>query len=427
MSFECGSAEHDLTRRQVLGAFAGAAGASVGLGGLLNPAVADQIKRKQKQVLLIWTDGGMSQFESWNPKPGTEHGGPFRAIPTTVPGLQFSELMPKTAKQAHHLAVVRSMKTKDENHSSGVPRILRGDPPNRGVDYPHLGSAVAKFMHPEENTLPPYIHVKPGNSAFHYRDAGFLGAKYGALTLGDGRPPVHVHRPETVTDDVELARQELRQRHNRRFAVGRQKGPIDAHTYAYNMAARLMSHVDLFDPSKLSKRDIERYGTHQLGRHLLQARRLLEAGTTFVRVTSYHWDTHGDNFNSHLRMMPDFDRPFAALIEDLHASGMLENVLVIAMSEFGRTPKINEKLGRDHWPESWSLALAGCGLKSGVIIGDTDKLGLDILTEPYDIGHLFFTVFTALGLNPLAKYEHKGQSLPAIDPNCHKVIKGVLA
>ena len=158
----CGSIAHRISRRRLLGAFAGGiAGAQMtGLGGLLQPVVAEQVRRHGRQVLLVWIDGGMSQFESWNPKPETEHGGPFRAIPTRVEGVHFSELLEHTAKQAHHLTVIRSMETKDENHSSGVPRMQRGDPPNRGVPYPYLGSAISHFVRNPKNALPPYIHIK---------------------------------------------------------------------------------------------------------------------------------------------------------------------------------------------------------------------------------------------------------------------------
>src|SRR5262245_24294025 len=177
----CKPWEHRLSRRRLLGSLAGAAGAT-GLGGLLDlarPARAEELKKKSKQVLFIWIDGGMSQLESWDPKPGTRFGGPFRAISTSVPGIQVSELLPRTAKQMHHLALVRSMCTKDNAHSSGVGRIQRGDPKNRGVTYPFFGSAVAKLLGPGESGLPPYIWIKPGSGGFIYQDAGFLGAKYG--------------------------------------------------------------------------------------------------------------------------------------------------------------------------------------------------------------------------------------------------------
>jgi len=396
-------------------------------GGLLQPALAQQLKSKRKQVLFIWLDGGMSQLESWDPKPGTDFGGPFRAIPTSVTGIQISELMPQTAKQMHHLAVIRSMCTKDENHSTGVPRMLRGDPKNRGVDYPYLGSAVTKLMGDPANGLPPYVWIKPYSGGFIYQHAGFLGAKYGALALGNGKPPAHIHRPEEVTDAAEQARNALRLKADARFRKGRRSAEVDAYDYSFETALQLMRRKELFDDGHAPSKDAERYGTHPLGRHLLQARRLLEAGVQFVQVTSYHWDTHGDNFNMHQALVPQIDRPFAAVLTDLHDRGMLDNVLVVLMSEFGRTPKINQRIGRDHWPEAWSLALAGCGIRRGVVEGRTTANGAFVDDSGYDVGHLFHTVFNALGIDSKkTEYDNSGQPLPIAHDDCGP-IKAVLA
>src|SRR4051812_1097943 len=168
----CRPLEHQISRRRWLGGVAaGTAGAALGLA---RPALADQIRRKNKQVLFIWLDGGMSQLESWDPKPNTQFGGPFRAISTSVPGTQVCELLPRTARQMHHLAVVRSLCTKDNSHSAGVARIQRGDPANRGVAYPFFGSAVARWLGPGDGGLPPYVWVKPGSGGFNTDDAGVL-------------------------------------------------------------------------------------------------------------------------------------------------------------------------------------------------------------------------------------------------------------
>src|SRR6476660_3404165 len=162
----CTPFEHGLSRRQWLG---GVAGSAVGALGLCRPAVAEELRQRRKQVLFIWLDGGMSQLESWDPKPNTQFGGPFRAIPTSVPGIHVSELLPKTAKQMHHLALVRSLCTKDNSHSAGVARIQRGDPKNRGVTYPFFGSAIAKMIGPGDSGLPPYVWIKPGSGGFVYQ------------------------------------------------------------------------------------------------------------------------------------------------------------------------------------------------------------------------------------------------------------------
>ena len=408
----CNRREHNFSRRQVLGSLAGTAGMG-GLGTLLDAAVAEEIKRKNRQVLFIWLDGGISQLESWDPKPASEFGGPFRSIPTALPGTHFSELAPHTAQIADRLAVIRSMSTKDENHSSAVPRVQRGDPKNRGVTYPFLGSAVSHLLPPPENQLPSYMHVKPGRGGYMWKDAGFLGARYGALGLGDGKPPIHIRRPPQLDSAQAANRDRLRRLANSRFRKGRLDQFIKAYDYSYDMAAQLGRRQDLFDLDTLPAVDKERYGTHPLGRHLLQARRLLEAGVQFVKVTSYYWDTHADHFNMHRSLVPQIDRPFAALIRDLEDRGLLDQVVVVLMSEFGRTPKINNRCGRDHWPEAWSLVLAGAGLRRGVVVGKTTPNGAWCDGDEYDVGHLFHTIFHCLGIDATAEqYVNRGQPLP---------------
>src|SRR6185436_5443980 len=157
-------------------------------------------------------DGGMSQLESWDPKPNTQFGGPFRSIPTSVPGVHVSELLSKSAKQMHRLCVVRSLCTKDNSHSAGVARIQRGDPKNRGVTYPYFGSAVAKLLGAGDSGLPAYVWIKPGSGGFIHADAGFLGPKYGAVAFGDGKPPENMLRPETISNVDDDERNQLRVR-----------------------------------------------------------------------------------------------------------------------------------------------------------------------------------------------------------------------
>ena len=417
----CTPAEHRWSRRQILGAAAGCAGAA-GLGTLLRPAMAEELKRKQRQVLFIWIDGGMSQLESWDPKPNTVFGGPFRSIPTSVPGVHLSELMPRTAQIMHHLAILRSVHTQDNSHSAGVARIQRGDPKNRGVTYPYFGSAVAKLLGPGESGLPPYVWIKPGSGGFIHSDAGFIGPKYGAVAFGDGKPPENLLAPDSLNTADADERRLLQAAANERYAQHRRSEMGEATSYVYEVARTLMKRQDLFDTSKFEPKDVERYGTHEFGRHMLQARKMLEAGVTFVKVNSYGWDTHGDNFNGHLSLMPKFDQAFAAMIEDLGDRSMLDNVLVIAMSEFGRTPRINGHIGRDHWPEAWSIAMAGCGLKRGVTVGQTNDKGTYVTSEEHDIGALFHTWFACLGIDTATtEYDNGGQPLPLAHEGMHAV------
>lgn len=422
---ECGSIDHEISRRQMLCGAAGATGA-LALGGLLQPAVGGEIRKKQKQVLLIFNDGGMSQLESWDPKPGTDFGGPYRAIPTSVPGTHVSELLPHTAQQMHHLALVRSLNTHNPSHGSRM-FAFNGQPKNRGVRYPDLGPAVASFLHADDATLPPCVLVKPYSGGFDYKSAGFLGAKYGTLLLGEGKPPVHMLRPESLTDAASARRSEFRKLVNGRFARGRRAAETNAYDHSFNMADQLMKRRDLFDESAISAKDTQRYGTHKHGRHMLLGRKLLEAGVTYVEVRSYHWDTHSSNFDLHHTMVSGFDRPFAALIEDLAESGRLEHTLVIVLSEFGRTPKVNVGLGRDHWPQAWSMCLAGGGIKGGTVHGKTNANGTWVDDGEVGYADLFHTYFEALGIKSKSvEYDNGGQPLPVADEDA-SAIKTVLA
>jgi hypothetical protein len=322
----------------------------------------------------------------------------------------------------HHLAIVRSLCTQDDSHSAGVDRINRGDPKNRGVVYPYFGSAVAKLLGPGDSGLPPYIWIKPMSGGFVYKDAGFLGPKFGALALGDGKPPENLLRPEGMTLEEDADRNRLRELADKRYASQRRKEFTEANNYVFEMAAQLQKRRELFDEKSFAPKDVKRYGTHELGRHLLLARRLLESGVRFVKVNSYGWDTHGDNFNGSANLIPQFDKPFAAMIEDLAERKMLDNVLVIAISEFGRTPRINGHLGRDHWPQAWSSVMAGCGMQKGAVVGKTNERGSAVATEPFDIGHMFHTWFRALGVNPeIRQYDNGGQPLPIAHEGCHAV------
>lgn len=417
----CNHQEHCWSRRQILGSLAGAA--AVGrLGPLMRPAMGQELKGKQKQVIFVWLDGGISQLESWDPKPNTQFGGPFRSIPTALSGVHVCELMPKMAQRMDKVAVVRSVCTQDNSHSAGVPRIQRGDPKDRGVTYPYFGSAVAKFLGPGPSNLPPYVWVKPGGGGFKVEDAGFLGAKYGSLALGDGKPPENLLRHASVSEQDDAERNELRALADQRFAQYRRKRTVEANSAVFDMAAALMKRQDLFDESQVPEADWDRYGRTEFGRHMLIGRRMCEAGVTFVKVNSYGWDTHGDNFLGHQSLVPKVDQALAALIDDLTDRGLMESTLLIVMSEFGRTPRINGHVGRDHWPEAWSVMMAGCGIKAGTVVGATNEQGTFVSTEPYDIGHLFHTWFLALGIDAAkTEYDNGGQPLPIAHDDCHAI------
>jgi uncharacterized protein (DUF1501 family) len=415
--YACNSPMHAFSRRQFLaGATAGAA-TMLGFKDLLSPANADEIRRQEKRVLVIFLAGGVSQLETWDPKPGTSTGGPFQAIPTTVPGTHISELLPYTAHQAHRLAIIRGVNTAEDDHGKGAYIMQTGRRQSPAERSPHFGSVAAKLLGNEDSPLPGYIHVAPrGESGFNRNDAAFLGPRYASVTLGDGQPPANLLRPPTLTDLADMERNELRARLNQRFAHTRRSADTEAYTNSFAQAQQVMQRRNLFDLSQEAHQCRERYGNHEFGRHMLLARRLLESGVSFVKVTHSNYDTHHENFDFHIEQLGEFDKTFAALLDDLDTRGLLEKTLVVVMSEFGRTPTINRNFGRDHWSRAWSVALAGCGVRAGTCIGRTNDNGTAVTDRQVNGGHLFHTYFRALGLNPSRNHHHEGRPIPMADP-----------
>ncbi len=415
--YSCRSDEHVMNRRGFLGGVAGLGlGAASGLGSLFgrsgaaSAAMADQ----GKQMLVVWLAGGSSQLETWDPKPGTVTGGPFRAIETSVPGVKICELLPGTAKQMHRMALVRGVNTKEDDHGKGHYLMHTGRPQTPGAEHPHLGSIAARFLNPEEGPLPGYIHITPGGGGLGGSEAAILGPKYGALYLGNGQPPNNTGRP--LPPEADAARHALRRRMNDRFATRRRTAETDAYTTTYEQALQLMERREVFDVSKEPERDRDRYGSHDFGRHCLLARRLLEAGSTFVQVTHSNYDTHNENFAFHLEQLGEFDQGFSTLLDDLAQRGRLDNTLVVVMSEFGRTPSINYLYGRDHWSAAWSIALAGCGIKGGAVVGKTNDKGTEVVDRQVGAGHLFHTYLKAVGLDAKGDFLVNGRNIQVADP-----------
>lgn len=422
----CGSPEHTLSRRTFLGTLA--ATGSLAMPGLTGPLSAKELGEKRKQVLVVYLQGGVSQLETWDPKPGTSTGGPFQKIATSVPGIHISELLPETAKIMHRLAIVRGVNTRENNHSKGSYFMHTGRKQERNMDYPHLGSVVSKLTNAAEETgLPGYIHITPrGGSGFNSKDAAFLGPRYASVTLANGAPPPNLKRPTDLTLDADKQRNLLREKLNKRFGKRRPNADTEAYTGSYDQAAQLMARKELFDLSKEPTRNIDKYGKHDFGRNCLMARRLLEAGTTFVKVSHRNYDTHYENFDFHIEQLGEFDNTFATLINDLHERSLLQNTLVVVMSEFGRTPRINRNLGRDHWGTAWSVALGGHGINAGSVVGKTNKEGTKVVEREVHGGHLFHTCLQALGFDSTRNHYIDQRPIPMADPKAEP-IKEILA
>jgi len=421
--YACSSPEHALSRR----AFLGAGAASLGAMALAGPLAAGELKKQQKRVLLVWLSGGVSQLETWDPKPGTDTGGPFRAIPTSATGTHICELLPHTAKQMHRIAVIRGVNTAEDDHGKGAVIMHTGRRTEPGLDYPHLGSVMSKMLAPIDCPLPGYVSITPkGDGGFGKTDSAFLGPKFASVVLGDGKAPANLIRPESLTEAADAKRNDIRRMLDKNFAAGRKTAETEAYAESYEQAAQLVKQTQVFDISKEPPAQRDRYGTHDFGRHCLLARRLLEHGVTFVKVTHSNYDTHHENFDFHIEQLGEFDRTFATLLDDLAQRGMLDSTLVVVASEFGRTPRINRNYGRDHWSKAWSVALAGCGIKGGVVHGKTNANGTAVTDGQVNGGHLFHTYLRAMKLNPEKNHYHQGRPIPMGDPKA-EAIKEVLA
>jgi arylsulfatase A-like enzyme len=360
--------------------------------------------------------GGLSQLESWDPKPGTATGGPFRSIPTSVPGIHISELLPDTAKQMHHLCLVRGVNTSEDDHGKGAYLMMTGRRQNPASDYPQIGAVAAKALQPINTSLPGHILITPGGGGGRGNDAAYLGPKYASVQLGNGNPPQNTVRPDSISSASETARQDFRRHINENFLNRRRTAVTEAFTYSFEQAQQLMLEREVFDVSKEPAKDADRFGKYDFGRHCLLARRLLEKGITFVQVTHANYDTHNENFNFHIEQLGEFDRSFACFVNDLAARGMLDSTLIIVLSEFGRTPGINMHLGRDHWSKAWSVCLGGCRIPRGVAYGKTNADGTEVVDKQVDHGALFHTYLEAVGVDSTGTFAIDGRKMPIADP-----------
>lgn len=410
--YACQSPEHYIARRSFLQTVAG--GVAVGgLGALTTPAATAELTRQQMRVLVVFLSGGVSQLETWDPKPKTDTGGPFRAIPTAVPGIHISELLPLTAQHMDKLSVVRSLDTKNSDHGKGRYQMEFGRNEMPGVEHPHLGAVCAKGLERHDNPLPGHIRVGSGSRG---SNAAWLGPRYSSVGI-DGKPPANSERPGNLPEDVDLLRNQFRQRANQRFLQQRRSAETDIYTQSFEQARDLMERRDVFDVELEPASEKDRYGDSQLGRHCLMARRLLENDIPFVQVSHSNYDTHNENFNFHLEQLGEFDRAFSTLVTDLHDRGMMQSTLVIVMSEFGRTPKINARYGRDHWGKAWSVCLGGARIQPGAVIGATNANGTEVVDRQVDHGHLFHTYLSAVGMDSAGSFDIGGREMPVADPS----------
>jgi hypothetical protein len=378
---------------------------------------ASPLLGRAKRCILLWLDGGPSHLETFDVKPDApaEVRGPFAAIPSSIPGLALSELLPRTATLVDRIAIIRSMESPLGEHNLGAQYVLTGYPPSPSLAFPSFGAVQAFRAPPPPGGLPPYVAVPRANNA---AGAGFLPARTAPFVTGGdpGRANFRLRDldPFPGLDSVRLDRR-------RRFLADCEANlrAVDQADRAATLSPEQQAAFDLTSsPAARAAFRLEdepddlrdRYGRRSFGQSCLLARRLIEQGVSFVTAHYDGWDTH-DSLVVRLKegyagaregvgLVPTFDQAFSALIEDLDRRGLLDETLVLVLGEFGRTPKLNAAGGRDHWPRVFSVALAGAGIRGGTLLGRSDATGESPLERPVTPAELASCIYTLLGFGP---------------------------
>jgi hypothetical protein len=386
---------------------------SLGALGISLDGVLRAGAKRDISCILLWQSGGCGHLDTFDLKPDApkEIRGEFKPISTNVPGIQICEHLPFTARQADKFTILRSMKSRENNHERAINYLLTGYLPLPTLEFPSMGSVISKELG-SRNGLPPYVAVP---NTFPSYGAGYLGGSYNPFIAGDPNVSGYQARDLTLPADVDWTRVG-----NRNFLLKQMDAKFRAIEASTDMAAMDSFYQKAYDllksPAARKAFDIgaepeslrERYGRTPVGQGALLARRLVESGVRFVTVAKgwLNYDTHGDNFNTMKKaLLPEFDRAFAGLLEDLHDRGMLDTTLVIAMGEFGRTPKVNDAAGRDHHSKAWSIALAGAGIPGGRVLGATDSNGVQVTDLPVEPEDLLFSIYSLFGVDPAREYQ----------------------
>ena len=381
-------------------------------------ANAQTLRKTNRSLIVLWMGGGPSHLDIWDLKPESEkNGGPFKPIQTSAPGVLISEHMPKTAKQMHNLSIIRSLDSKEGNHDRGNYMMHTGYTPNPTVTHPGFGSYCALELGEKLSNfdLPHCISINTPGSA-----AGFLGMSYAPFVVQNPNAPIANLKPPK---DVEAWRMDRRLRmlgqvENQFIAQRKAQAALD-HKAVYSKTLRMMNskYQDAFNLEKESAAVRDAYGRGSFGSGCLMARRLVEQGVTYVEVALDGWDTHANCFDTlSKRLLPELDKGMSSLVADLAARHLLETTTIVWMGEFGRTPRINQNAGRDHWPRSWSVVVGGGGLKNGQAIGATDKDGVDIVDRPVGVMDLIATLTKAMGLSLDLQYTTpRGRPMKIVD------------
>ena len=399
------------------------------MSGWLETLAADvaQHPTRKRSCILLWMTGGPSQIDTFDLKPGHANGGPFKEIRTSSPDLRISEHLPQLAKFGDRMAVVRSMSTKEGEHGRATFLLRTGYQPTGPIQYPSLGSLVAKELGSDDTPLPNFVSIAPArffNAAAY--GPGFLGPQYAPLIVGDNNSFFQnqdgTYEQALKVQDIDLpngvdrahaeARIDLLQEMEGDFLAGHPGVAPISHKTAYDRAVKLMrtDANKAFNLHEESPKLRDRYGRNLFGQGCLLARRLVERGVPFIEVSLaglrennmfFNWDSHQQNFQAVRKLSEILDPAWGTLMEDLSVRGLLDSTLIVWMGEFGRTPKINGGQGRDHFPNAWSTVLAGGGIKGGQAHGKTSADGTKVETRPTTVSDFLATICLALGIDQL--------------------------
>ncbi|MGB1929361.1 MAG: DUF1501 domain-containing protein [Mariniblastus sp.] len=387
-----------MNRRHFMRHLAGASamtGTALALGNTLK-ASTKQLKKNKKAAILLWMGGGPSTMDIWDLKPGSNNGGPFRPI-STAGDVQICEHMPMMAKNMDKLSIVRSMSTREADHMRGRYYMHTGYVPNPNVKHPSYGSVIAHELSStrEDLEIPPFVSVG-GNS----EGPGFLGMAWAPFSVNSNGQVRNLDmgiEPDRLTQRM----QALKMMEsgfidsNRGIAAG-EHAKVLSKTLSLMTSEQMKAFKVMQEPESVQ----ERYGQTNFGRGCLMARRLVESGVPFVEVGLGGWDNHQNIFQTlQNNKLPELDRGMSALMEDLAARDMLDDVAVIWMGEFSRTPRINGNTGRDHWARSWSAVVGGAGMNSGIAVGATNEDGTSVVGPSQSSEDLMATVCHSLGIS----------------------------
>ncbi len=348
------------------------------------PAGPDKTPPRKHSVILLWMSGGPSQLDTFDLKPGQANGGPFREIDTTVKGIRISEYLPKLARHMKEMVLIRSVMHREADHTRGTHLMLTGYSPQPGLQYATLPEVLARELGGDKTNVPNYVRTAKSHPDF----VGKLGARYGPLNLYNG------------PNGLELPEEAMFQTMANDQAAAWHKAMTEA--------------IDL----KTEKDAVRKaYGTQPFGTHCLVARRLVERRVPVVEIALGGWDTHANNFTAVQRLSETLDAGWSALMADLKERKLLDTTLIVWMGEFGRTPRINAQLGRDHWPNSFTVVLAGGGIKGGQVIGKTNDDGIGIAERAVTVPELFATIYRTVGVDLTRRYPSgiEGVTIPIID------------